>query len=67
MFPNLNAELARINMTRLALSKILGIRSATLSLKLNGKAKLTLDEAFKIKEAIGTDIPLDELFAQKGE
>jgi transcriptional regulator with XRE-family HTH domain len=67
MFPNLNAEMARIGMTRKELAFALGRTTATMSQKLTGKTNLSLDEAFAIKKAIGTDIPLDELFAKKGE
>lgn len=67
MFPNLNAEMARIGMTRKELAIAVGRTRATMTQKLTGKTKLSLDEAFAIKKAIGTDIPLDELFATKGE
>jgi len=62
MYQNLNAELARINMTRRELAKRLGRSPTTLSTKLNGKAPLQFKEAVHIKEIIGTTIPLEELF-----
>ena len=49
-------------MTVVDLAQLTGIRYQTLNDKLNGKFKLTLDEAKKIKEALGVDIPIEELF-----
>lgn len=62
MYSNVKAELARRNMTVVDLAQLTGIRYQTLNDKLNGKFKLTLDEAKKIKEALGVDIPIEELF-----
>ncbi len=62
MYSNVKAELARRNMTVVDLAKLTGIRYQTLNDKLNGKFKLTLDEAKKIKEALGVDIPIEDLF-----
>lgn len=63
MFRNLEAELARCNLTKRELASKLGCTPSTLSLKLNGKAPLSLKEAAKIKSIIGVDMPLEELFA----
>ena len=62
MFPNLDAELARKRITRSELAKKLHRSPTTLSLKLNGKAPLTLKECIEIKNAVETDISIDELF-----
>lgn len=62
MYSNVKAELARKNLTVVDLSRMTGIRYQTLADKINGKYPLTLDEAKKIKEALGVDIPIDELF-----
>ena len=62
MYSNVKAELARQNMTVVDLSNMTGIRYQTLVDKINGKYKLTLDEAKKIKEALGVDIAIEELF-----
>ena len=62
MYSNVKAELARRNMTVVDLAALTGIRYQTLNDKLNGKFKLTLDEAKKIKEALGVDIPIEQLF-----
>ena len=63
MYRNLEAELKRKDMTRAELAKALEITPGTLSLKLNGKSAITLPEAMKIKEVLGVDIPIEELFA----
>lgn len=62
MFPNLNAEMARKKMTRGALAEKLNIAPTTLSLKLNGKALITLTECKEIKKALGTDCSIEYLF-----
>lgn len=67
MFPNLDAELARKKITRSLLAEIIHKTPTTLSLKLNGKAPITLSECMEIKEAIGTDCTLDYLFATEQE
>ena len=64
MYLNVKAELARKSMTVIELSKISGIRYQSLTDKINGKSPLTLDEAKRIKTALGVDIPLEELFAK---
>lgn len=63
MFPNLNAELARKNITRAILARKIHRTPTTLSLKLNGKAPITLIECIEIKKAIDTDLSIDYLFA----
>lgn len=63
MYPNLDAELARKKITRTQLAKILKVSPGTLSLKLNGKAPLTLTECIKIKQAVGEQYSIEYLFA----
>ena len=65
MYLNVKAELARKSMTVIELSKISGIRYQSLTDKINGKSPLTLDEAKRIKTALGVDMSLEELF-EKG-
>lgn len=67
MFPNLDAELARKKITRATLAERIHKTPTTLSLKLNGKAPITLSECIEIKEAIGTDCTLDYLFSTEQE
>ena len=64
MYLNVKAELARRNLSVVDLSKKTGIRYQTLVEKLNGKYPLTLDEAKKIKAALGVDLSMEELFAR---
>ena len=69
MYPNYEAERARKGLT---LEKIVielekrGIKRTvpTLSLKLNGKYSLTLNEAKALKEIVETDLPIDVLFEE---
>lgn len=63
MYPNLDAEMARRKMTRAALAEKIGKTATTLSLKLNGKAPLTLVECVEIKNAINPECTVDYLFA----
>lgn len=63
MFRNLEAELARSGLNKRDVALKLGCTPSTLSLKLNGKAPLSLLEAAKIKQIIGVDMALEELFA----
>lgn len=62
MYPNLNAELARKKMSRARLAAELQITSTTMSLKLNGRAELTLAECEKIREIVNDKCTLDYLF-----
>lgn len=63
MFPNLDAEMARRKITRTSLAEQIHRTPTTLCLKLNGKTPITLAECLEIKEAIGTDLSIDYLFA----
>lgn len=64
MFPNLKAELARRDITQTRLASLIGISISTLNGKLLGNTPVTLAEAKAIKEAIGTDLTLEELFEE---
>ena len=63
MFPNLDAEMARRKITRGMLAEALHITPTTLSMKLNGKATLTLDECIRIRDIIDKKLTIDYLFA----
>ena len=67
MYRNIEAELVRKGTTKGDLAKALGITQATLSLKLNGKYEFSIKEAKKIKETLGIDMSLDELFLSNSE
>lgn len=62
MYMNVKAEMKRRNVTLDELSKVLDMRIATLSLKLNGKSPITLKEAKAIKDYLDIEMPLEELF-----
>lgn len=67
MYPNLEAEMARVKVTQAALAEVLGITPTTLSFKLNGKSTLSLNECVEIKRRYFPDKSLDYLFATEGE
>ena len=66
MYRNLKAELVRHNISNIDIAKRLGITEGTASLKVNGKSKVSLDEAFSIQNLIyeksGKTISIEELF-----
>ena len=62
MFQNLEAEMARRKITRLSLANKIHKTATTLSLKLNGKAPITLSECVEIKNAIDENLSIDYLF-----
>lgn len=64
MYPNLNAEMARHNITRGELGESIGWAPSTTSLKLNGKTEISLNEAKEIKKIVKTELPLEELFEE---
>lgn len=65
MYTNVKVEMARRDMTLSMISEITHIPLQRLSAKLSGKRKLTFEEAVQIKNALGVDMALDELFAKK--
>ena len=72
MYPNLNAEFARKNLTLKKVVEELKKRGihmtvATLSQKKNGKYPITLDEAKALKDITGAEIPIEVLFEEKIE
>lgn len=64
MYPNLNAELARKDVTNAQLAKVLGLSPGTVSQKRNGAFDFTLKEARAIKHFLKLDMPLEELFEE---
>lgn len=62
LFPNLDAEMARRKITRMVLAEKINKTPTTLSLKLNGKAPLTLSECVEIKNAVAPECTVDYLF-----
>ena len=69
MYDNVRVEMAR---KKLTLEDIVSrlrengskMTVANLSLKLNGKCRLTFGDALAIKKAIGTNLILEELFEE---
>ena len=60
MYRNLEAEMARAGITQREMSEKLGITATTL----NGKSNLSLGECVEIKKILGTNEPIDYLFAE---
>lgn len=63
MYPNLNAEMARRNITVMMLSERTGMPYSTLAPKLRGEKPVKMAEAMKIRDAINSNLTLDYLFA----
>lgn len=64
MFPNLKAEMARINMTVKDLSEKIGVKDTWLENRLNGKSVMPIETAFAIWSKCFSRLTLDYLFAQ---
>ena len=64
MYPEIRGEMAKKNITlaMIVQNEKVNCNVGTLSLKLNGKAPITLVEAVGIKEALGSELTLEELF-----
>lgn len=64
MYPEVRAEMARQNITLATLAEDprIDCTVSTMSLKLKGRANLTLPEAKAIKEILKSDLTLEELF-----
>ena len=67
MFPNLDAEMARRKITQLLLAEKIHKTPTTLSMKLNGKAPLTLAECIEIRNAVDKSLSIDYLFNTSGQ
>lgn len=65
MYPNLNAEMARKGINKTELSRLVNMSLPNLSNKLSGRVKFSFDETLKIKEALGVDMTVEELFEKK--
>lgn len=65
MYPNLNAEMARRNITVAILSERTGIPYSTLAPKVRGEKPVKMAEARLIRDAISGHLTLDYLFAEK--
>lgn len=71
MYPNLKAEIARSGLTyneileRGKKDGRLDCTVSTLSLKINGKAEFTFNESMALRDIIGSDLPMEELYEKK--
>lgn len=66
MFPNLDAELARKNISTKELAKMIGTSEKTANNKRAGRTEFTLSE-IKIIGKLFPDVSLDYLFEMKAE
>lgn len=62
MFQNLQAEMARRDLTGRDLAKMLGVTEVTLYNKMNGMREWKLNEMEQIKGIMETEEPFDYLF-----
>lgn len=67
MYPNLRAEIARLNLTNAEVAKGIGRSESQFSLKMSGKTGWTLADAFAVKKFLKTKLPIDVLFKPEGE
>ena len=64
VYPHLQAELNKQMITRTDLAQMLGVSQTTLSDLMKGRSEPRLSTAIKVKEVLGVDMPLEELFAK---
>ena len=66
MFPNVEGAKARnkVTLEMLARDPRIDCTVSTMSQKLNGKAPLTFKEALAIKDILGSELTLEELFKE---
>ncbi len=62
MYPNITKEMNRANMTVEELARALGTDPEIMADKLRGNRDIILSESVKIKNAIGSELPLEVLF-----
>lgn len=67
MYRNAKAAMVKVGLILEDLSSNLGGTVSTWSLKLNGKAPITLNEAKGFKRLVNTDMSLEELFEEYEE
>lgn len=63
-YANLKAEMARYGIKQQDIARLLNVREATISEKINGKTTFDIDEAFKIKYKFFPKLSLEYLFAR---
>lgn len=65
MYPNLRAEMARRGMTLQDLAKLVYVSYSTMWSWTNGRRAISLSMAIKIRDALGLDMSVEELFEKK--
>lgn len=55
--------MSRLGIKQIDIAKLLGVREATISDKMNGKSTFDIDEAFLIKKTFFPDLTIDYLFS----
>lgn len=65
MFPNVRAEMARLNYNIATLANKADMKYSTLQTKLKGERPFTIEEAIRIKNALKADMYIEELFAKE--
>lgn len=63
-YENVRVEMGRKNISKLDISRSIGMNRDTLSRKLSGKAKLYLNEAFEIRNVVSPNMDVAELFKE---
>ena len=63
MYPNLNAEMARYNVSPKELSEALSLGMETIYNKLQGRSKVSTVEAEKIRDTYFSTMTIDYLFS----
>lgn len=66
-YSNLKAEMAREGVKQIDIAKLLDVREATISEKINGKSAFDIDEAIIIKQTYFPKLPLEYLFSKDKE
>ena len=64
MFPNLEAELKRRDISRIKFAEDLGIAVSTAYARLSGKSPMPVAFAKRIKRTYEIDVPMDEFFEE---
>ena len=64
MFPNVKGELKKRGLGLAFVANAWGVTVPTACVKLKGDYPITLNEAKTLKDALGTVLPLEELFKE---
>lgn len=65
MFPNLKAEMARRGMGIKDLADLIYVSYSTLWMWMNGKREISLKMAIRVRDALGLDMSVEELFEKR--